>query len=101
MEAAVEEGIAWQIKANRRLRKLSQAALAELIGTSQSGVSRLEDPAYGKYSLDTLTQIANAFDCALAVKFISYSTLAIESENLGPESLIAEPFSNESYIIES
>uniref|UniRef100_UPI003F504A12 helix-turn-helix domain-containing protein n=1 Tax=Caballeronia sp. LjRoot34 TaxID=3342325 RepID=UPI003F504A12 len=92
MEASIEEGLAWQIRANREHRGVTQQALGEAIGTSQAGISRFEDPEYGKHSLDTLVKIANAFDCALSVRFVPYSQLALESEDLSPEALYATPF---------
>jgi transcriptional regulator with XRE-family HTH domain len=82
MEASVEQGIAWQIRINRTLRHMTQANLAQKIGSKPNGISRLEDPEYGAHSLETLKQIAKAFDCALLVKFISYGELANESEHL-------------------
>lgn len=101
MEASVEEGIAWQIKVNRKTRKISQKELAARIRSKQSAISRLEDPSYGKYSLGVLMQIANAFDCALSVRFISYARLAIESADLSPKALYAESFSSDRIILES
>lgn len=95
MEAAIEQGVAWQIKINRKLRNMSQVDLGTTIGTQQSGVSRLEDPEYGAHSLDTLKQVAKAFDCALLVKFVSYSDLARESENLSETDQYAAPFALE------
>ena len=95
MEAAIEQGVAWQIRINRLKRGLSQADLARAIGTQQSAISRLEDPEYGRHNLDTLVQIAKAFDCALLVKFASYSKLAAESENLSESEQYAVPFSQE------
>lgn len=96
MEAAVEQGVAWQIRINRQKRGLSQKSLASAIGTQQSAVSRLEDPEYGGHSLETLMQIAKAFDCALAVKFVSYSQLASEAERLTEGEQYACPFYLES-----
>ncbi|WP_165835695.1 helix-turn-helix transcriptional regulator [Stenotrophomonas sp. SPM] len=92
MEASVEQGIAWQIKLNRELRELTQAQLAKLIGTKQSSISRLEDPLYGSQSIPMLTRVANAFDCALVVKLISYSDLASESQKLSEAHQYALPF---------
>lgn len=97
----MEEGIAWQIRAIRKDRKLTQSQLAEIIGTTQSGVSRLEDPEYGKHSIETLQALANAFDCALSIRFISYAELAINSADLSQAALAAESFANQRYIIES
>lgn len=95
MEAAIEQGVAWQIRINRKLRGWSQAKLAEALGTGQSAVSRLEDPSYGGHSLDTLIKVANAFDCALSVKLVSFSQLAFDSERLGEAEQCAMPFSIE------
>lgn len=96
LSASVEQGISWQIRANRKGRGWSQDELARLIGTQQSAVSRLEDPTYGSHSLETLISLAGAFDCALSVRFVSFSILAADTENLSPEALFAAPFSVES-----
>lgn len=95
MEASIEQGIAWQIRANRSLRGITQSDLATAIGTQQSAISRLEDPTYGAHSLETLVSIAKSFDCALSVKFISFSHLAYESEKLGESDLYAATFMEE------
>lgn len=100
LTASIEQGLAWQIRANRKARGLSQEDLAKFLGTQQSAVSRLEDPEYGAHSLDTLISIANVFDCALSVRFIPYSALARESEDLSPEALFAAPFSGEATKLE-
>lgn len=96
MESAVEQGIAWQIKLNRELRNMTQAELAAEIGTKQSAISRFENPGYGCYSLKKLMEIAHVFDCALMVKLISYSELAVESERLSEFHQYALPFGMES-----
>lgn len=95
LSASIEQGLAWQIRANRQARKLTQQQLAEALGTQQSAISRLEDPEYGAHSIETLISIANIFDCALSVRFIPYSTLSRESEDLSPEALYADPYSEE------
>lgn len=95
MLASIEQGVAWQIRVNREGRDLSQTQLAQLIGTRQSSISRWEDPEYGNHTIPTLVKLANAFKCALSVKFIPYSQLAIESEDLSPRALFAAPFDAE------
>jgi len=95
LEASIEQGIAWQIRANRKARNLTQAQLANMMETNQSAVSRLEDPEYGAQSLDTLVKVAHIFDCALSVKFIPYSKLAEESADLTNEALTADSFESE------
>lgn len=95
LEAAIEQGIAWQIRAIRKARGLTQAQIAERLGTQQSAVSRLEDPDYGGHSIDTLVKLAHVFDCALSLKFIPYSQLAIESEDLSEATMVAKSFTEE------
>lgn len=92
MEEAVDQGIAWQIKLNRTARGLSQKDLAVLCETQQSAISRLEDPLQGNHSIDMLTRVAKALDCALMVKLISYSALALESQRLSEVDQFASPF---------
>jgi len=95
LEASIEQGIAWQIRTNRCRRGITQNDLAKEIGTKQSAISRLEDPTYGAHSLETLIEIAKSFDCALSVKFISFSHLAYESEKLSESDLYAATFTEE------
>jgi hypothetical protein len=66
-----------------------------MLGTSQSAISRLEDPEYGGYSLPMLLKVAHAFDCALLVKLIPFSTLARESVSLSPDELFAPSYEAE------
>ena len=54
----------------KRLRKesgLTQQDLAREIGTTQSVISRLEDPSYSGHSLSMLLRIARALNCRLKV----------------------------------
>lgn len=101
LSSSIEQGLAWQIRTNRKLRNMSQEDLAQAIGTQQSGISRLEDPTYGAHSLETLVSIANAFDCALSVRFVSYSALAHESEDLSPQALYAKSYEEEYKTLEN
>lgn len=59
--------IADQVSEQRRQRGLSQAQLAELVGTTQSAVARLESGGRPP-RIDTLLRIANALDCELEVQ---------------------------------
>ena len=60
-------GIAEQLAEQRVARGLSQKELAELCGTTQSAIARLE--AGGRPPrIDTLLRIANALDCELVVQ---------------------------------
>ncbi len=55
---AIKEVLSWQIKQAMESKKLSQARLAKLMGTSRSQVSRLLDPADGNVTLVTLQRAA-------------------------------------------
>jgi transcriptional regulator with XRE-family HTH domain len=59
--------IAEQVTARRRALGISQAELAELTGTTQSAIARLESGGRPP-RLDTLLRIANALDCELKVE---------------------------------
>ncbi|MCI1553255.1 MAG: helix-turn-helix transcriptional regulator [Levilactobacillus sp.] len=52
----------------REHAKLTQKQLAELAGTSQNAISRVEN-GNGNLSLKTLTRIADALDQPLAIRF--------------------------------
>jgi transcriptional regulator with XRE-family HTH domain len=95
LEGSVEQGTAWQIRAMRKSRGLTQADLADRLGTKQSAVSRMEDPDYGGHSVDTLVKLAHIFDCALSVRFVTYSQLAIDSEDLTEAALVVKSFIEE------
>jgi transcriptional regulator with XRE-family HTH domain len=52
---------------------LTQEAVAELMGTTKSAVSRLESAGKHAPSLTTLKKYARAVGCDLEIKFISKS----------------------------
>jgi transcriptional regulator with XRE-family HTH domain len=59
--------IAEQVTEQRAARGLSQKELAELCGTTQSAIARLESGGRPP-KIDTLLRIAEALDCELEVK---------------------------------
>lgn len=68
LEAArVHSEVARTVYALRKDAGLTQEQLAQLIGTTQSVISRLEDEDYNGHSLDILSRIAAALNQKLAV----------------------------------
>jgi ribosome-binding protein aMBF1 (putative translation factor) len=59
--------IAEQVAARRRELGLSQAELAEICGTTQSAIARLESGGRPP-RIDTLLKLAHALDCDLVVE---------------------------------
>lgn len=52
----------------------SQKEFGTLLGKPQSVVSRLEDPNYGKWTLQTLFDVAASLDRAVIVRIVDYPT---------------------------
>ena len=71
-----------QIARERARRSVSQRELAELTGTTQSAVSRLEGGSRVP-RLDTLLRVANALDCALEVNLRPRTTIERGSDDAG------------------
>ncbi len=62
--------IAWLLIKYRMDKGLSQEKLAELVGTSNSQISRIESGRH-RTNLDTLTRIAHALDLRMVLGFES------------------------------
>jgi len=62
--------VAEQIYNLRTLAGLSQKELAELVGTTQSVISRLEDADYNGHSLAMLRKIGSALNQRVQVQFV-------------------------------
>ncbi|MCK4252611.1 helix-turn-helix transcriptional regulator [candidate division WOR-3 bacterium] len=86
----INVGIAFQIRGLRNRQELRQGDLAEQLGVKQPLVSAWENPNYGNYSLNTLKDMAKAFDVGLLVRFVPFSTLVNWSLNVTPN-VIAPP----------
>jgi len=63
-------GIAEQVYNLRMQANLSQKELADLVGTTQSAISRLEDADYDGHSLTMLRKIAAALNQHVEVRFV-------------------------------
>lgn len=66
-------GLAAQVTARRGARELSQRELAELCGTTQSAIARLESGGRPP-RIDTLLRLADALDCELLIDLRARTT---------------------------
>jgi hypothetical protein len=58
-------------------------------------VSAWENPNYGNYSLNTLKDMAKAFDVGLLVRFVPFSTLVSWTLNVTPNGIAPPNFDEE------
>jgi transcriptional regulator with XRE-family HTH domain len=91
----VRRGIAYQIRALRDQRKWKQGTFAKYLGKPQSVVCRLEDPTYGKVTIQTLLEIANVFDVALEVRFLPYSTFICNTRDVSVPAMQVPEFKDD------
>jgi ribosome-binding protein aMBF1 (putative translation factor) len=70
-EARINAAVAQLIYSARTKAGLSQADLAEKLGTKQSVISRLEDADYEGHSLSMLQRIAAALGQCLEIRFLA------------------------------
>lgn len=93
--ADIGTGLAFQIRLLRENRGWIQEQLADRMGKRQETISQWENPDYGRYTLNTLRELAAAFDVALLVRFAPFSELVDWSINLTPERLAPPSFDEE------
>jgi transcriptional regulator with XRE-family HTH domain len=91
----INTGLPFQIRAMRQARGWSQKDLADRVGMTQEGVSRLENPDYGKSTLTTLKRLASVFDVGLVVRFVPFSHLVDWAVNFGPEDLAVPDYEHD------
>lgn len=91
----VKTSVPLQIRHLREQRELTQTQLAEQAKTTQTVISRLEDPNYGNLTLNSLLKIASALDIGLLVKFVPFSRLLLEFQDLSPKALSVKSFAEE------
>ena len=72
--------IAEQVYALRKQRDLTQKQLAEIMGTTQSVISRLENTDYESERIDTLQKLAAALQCHLEVHFVPREKLTLTKQ---------------------
>ena len=62
--------IALQLAALRRARGLTQRQVAEMLGTKQQAIARLEDPTYAGHSLSMVRRVAEALGATIDVTIV-------------------------------
>ena len=93
--ADIATSLAIQIRLLREHHRWTQEELAHRMGKRQETISQWENPDYGRYTLNTLRELAAAFDVALLVRFASFSDLVDWIANLTPQHLAPPSFDEE------
>ena len=89
LQTTVRGWIAYQAQALREKLELTQAQFADLIGTTQSVVSRMENDR-GAPNVQTLLDMACKLDVALVVQFVSYPEFLKQTEDMSAARLTPE-----------
>lgn len=95
VHSELTNGLAHQIRIIRQQRGWTQKQLAEKLGTTQTTVSRLEDPSYGRYSVRSLLALGNIFDVALFVRYLPFSEFLPATWDTAPENFEAVAYEEE------
>lgn len=92
MADQVRTHIALAIRILREKNGWSQTELGARWGKPQSWISRLEDPEYGKVSLQTLLEVAEVFDLPLLVQFPEWGDWLLRMKDQSREDFEKAPF---------
>jgi transcriptional regulator with XRE-family HTH domain len=83
----IKNAFAFQVRALRKAREMSQQELAKEAETTQALISRIERNGATNLSVKTLQKIADAFDVALVVRLEPIDRLLHWVDNLSPEAM--------------
>ncbi|GEM_PF-1632789 len=77
VEGHAKDTIAFQLRKLRKAKGWEQRDVAKGLGNPklQPMISRYENPDYGRYSINTLLELASVFDVALVVRLAPFSEL--------------------------
>jgi transcriptional regulator with XRE-family HTH domain len=92
IDAEINIGIPFQIRALAKARNWTQEELAVKAGMKQPRICDLMKPGGARPNIKTLSRIAKAFDCGLLVRFAPFSELVRWSEDFEPESFNVRSF---------
>lgn len=86
----------WLADQVRALRGgMSQKEFGQLIGKPQTVVSRLEDPDYGRLTIETLLDVASKLDIALLVRFVDHPTFLVATNDFSDTALRPAPYNQQ------
>lgn len=91
VEADAKRSIPFQMRALLKKQGITQGQLAERAGLTQGAVSRALNPNYGNLSMNTIVRIAAGFDVAFIGRFVPFSELVRNHEELSEEALADVP----------
>ena len=97
----IKTGIPFQIRALRDKKGWTQGELGAQLGMTQTNISRLESPGYGRLNITTLQRMAAAFDVGLIVRFVPFSELIGWVDKLSPEAVAPKSFDEEIEMMEN
>ena len=80
--------IALQLAALRRERGLTQKQVAELLGTKQQAIARLEDPAYTGHSLSMVRKYVEVLGASLYVTIVPAGAISPPAARRSPDPLL-------------
>jgi transcriptional regulator with XRE-family HTH domain len=83
----IKNGFAFQVRALRKARDMTQQDLAKEAETTQALISRIERDGATNLSVKTAQKIADAFDVALVVRLEPIDRLLQWVDDLAPESM--------------
>ena len=92
MSGRVRTSIALQIRELRERLGLNQTQYAKKIGKPQSVISRLENTAYGRVTVQTLLDISRAVDVSLVAKFVPFDEFLRQHSDVSPSALAVESY---------
>jgi transcriptional regulator with XRE-family HTH domain len=97
MREMVRGWVSHQIKTLREQRGLSQDELGALCHKPQATIGRLESPSYGRWNITSLFELADAFDVALEVRFVSWRHFLRTSDDTSEEAMRVSGWSTDEF----
>ncbi len=94
-ESVANAYVSEQIKRLREDRGLSQEELAALVGTKQSGISRLQSKDYSAWKVETLRKLAKAFGVRLRISFEEFGTITEDIAGFNEGNLVPRKFDDD------